>query len=100
MKVRAKLRCISIEGEHVKFQCQYDSENSPEDNSFSKYTPWGNAEFGISNPDALSKFEVGKDYYFDMTAVPSGKRQSNEQSETNEDDDTGGSQPPPGKGRP
>jgi len=99
-KVRAKLKCISIEGEHVRFSCQYDSEDKQEDNSFSKYTPWGNAEFGVSNPDAMSQFEVGKFYYFDIVAVSSEEKQSNEQSESNEGDDTGGSQPPPDKGRP
>lgn len=109
-QVRAKLTCISIEGEHVKFSCHYDAENTPEDNSFSKYTPWGNAEFGITNPDAMELFAVGKKYYFDIVEVPSEEKKSNEQ-ESNEGGEGqgtttttpptgGGSQPPPDKERP
>lgn len=98
MTVRAKLKCISIEGEHVKFQCLYDSANSPEDNSFSKYTPWGSAEFGVSNPDAMGQFQVGEYYYFDIVAVPSTETNDNEntnegeggESETGEGDGEGG----------
>jgi hypothetical protein len=69
MATRAKMKVISIEGENVKFECVYDSKNTPEDNSFSKWTPSGSAEYHITNPDALSQFTVGQYCYFDITPI-------------------------------
>lgn len=77
MKTRAKMTLTSIvpntyatgKEAMVNFQCQYDSTNSPEDNSFSKYTPFGNASFSITNEAVLENLEVGKKYYFDIIEV-------------------------------
>jgi len=41
-----------------------------EDAGFQTATPWGEVEFQIDNPKAISQLEVGKHYYFDVT--PSG----------------------------
>jgi hypothetical protein len=38
---------------------------SPENDQFFKYTPGGTVELSILNPDI--KFDVGTDYYFDIT---------------------------------
>ena len=75
MITRAKMTLISMthniggDGASVKFECQYDQSNSPEDNSFSKYTPFGNAVFSITNERVLKSLEVGKKYYFDITEI-------------------------------
>ena len=69
MSIRAKMKVVSIENEFVKFECQYDSKNKPEDNSFSKYTPFGNASYSITNPDALAQLKVGGYCYFDITPI-------------------------------
>lgn len=81
MKTRAKLVCTGVEpnvsgevdtavkhGEQVSFCSQYNTEDSAEDNSFSAATP--SASFGmfVSNPELYGAFEVGKAYYFDITA--------------------------------
>ena len=67
MTTRAKMTLMSIDGSNVKFQCQYDSANSPEDNSFSKYTPSGDASYNITNEVVLENLVVGKKYYFDIS---------------------------------
>lgn len=67
MTTRAKLTLVSLENGNAKFECQYDSANSPEDNSFSKYTPSGEARLSITNEAVLEGLEVGKKYYFDIS---------------------------------
>lgn len=69
MTTRAKMTLVSIDGTNVKFECKYDSANSPEDNSFSKYTPLGSAQYSITNESVLKELEVGKKYYFDIKPV-------------------------------
>lgn len=66
MSVRAKMRVSSIEGNQLELHCQYD-DSLPEDQRFTKATPWGKATFAIDNPAALEQFEVGKAYYLDFT---------------------------------
>lgn len=79
-KVRAKLTCMSVEettdgatspkktGEYIKFQAVYDSNNSPEDNNFSKYTPFAEYSMSVTNPNVYGFFVSGKAYYFDITS--------------------------------
>ena len=73
---RCKMKCTSIIGEiekysaKVAFTCEYDPALVAEDQTFSKATPCGTAEFWISNPAAIAQLEVGKCYYFDIHAVP------------------------------
>lgn len=69
--VRAKFRCVSetrYAGTQVKYEFmpQYDT-STPEDQRYSKYTPSGELRISVDNPAV--KFEVGKDYYLDMTLV-------------------------------
>lgn len=51
-----------------------------------------------SNP-LLKKIGATAGQVMEYSFVNSGKTNTNEQSESNEEDDTGGSQPPPGKER-
>jgi hypothetical protein len=51
----------------VKMQTQYDPALAQEDAAFSTVTPWGSAEFGISNPNLSGFFEEGQTYYLDIS---------------------------------
>lgn len=50
----------------VRLHTLYD-ESIPEDQRFSRATPWGQIEMQIDNPAALEQLEVGKAYYVDFT---------------------------------
>jgi hypothetical protein len=41
--------------------------NTNENRMFSKYSPSGSFELMITNPDAFQQFEIGKNYYFDIS---------------------------------
>jgi hypothetical protein len=75
MSVRAKLKCVSIVGEKVDFMAMYNSEDTEADQTFSKFTPYGAATLGVSNPDAHKQFEINQFYYFDITPVPPKEKQ-------------------------
>jgi hypothetical protein len=73
-KVRCKLTVTNVsemfhnsvkQQETVSFSAIY-SENK-EDNSFSKYTPSGNAELVITNYNVFGFFKNGEKYFFDIT---------------------------------
>jgi hypothetical protein len=79
--VRAKLVCMSIKswddgntanpkkcGEAIEFTTKYDTNDSPEDNSFSAATPSANFNMQLTNEALFGVFEEGKAYYFDITA--------------------------------
>ena len=40
---------------------------STENESFFKYTPWGEIKIGTINPHAVAQFEPGKQVYVDFT---------------------------------
>jgi len=71
---RCKFVCSSIEPQEysdtskVKFETRYCPE-VPDDERYTKYTPWGEMVVGISNPNALALLEVGKAYYIDVRPV-------------------------------
>ncbi len=44
--------------------------DTPENKSWSKWTPTGSLAMTISNPDAMGKLECGREYYIDFTPVP------------------------------
>lgn len=54
------------ETKEVHFGCMYDP-TIPEDQSFNKFTPWGNIVMGVNNPFVLSQLRVGDAYYIDFT---------------------------------
>lgn len=72
MSVRAKFQLQAItnyhygEGKTLKFYASYDP-SIPEDQRFAKATPCGSFEMTVDNPAALEQFEIGKQYYFDIT---------------------------------
>ena len=74
--MRAKMRLIAEKvwadsaatGAKVySFSAQYS--NSPEDNSYSKYTPSASFEMTIDNPAVQAKLKLGATYYVDFTPV-------------------------------
>lgn len=72
-KVRAKFNCNFINrGEDTsEIQMLAVINGSPENDSFSKYTPAGAFSIHISNEaPALELFKTGSDYYLDITRAP------------------------------
>ena len=71
--IRAKFRCTSItqhEGhqpiEVVKL-CAANGSKESANAQWSKWTPSGTLEIGISNPDAQGKFKPGQHYFLDFS---------------------------------
>ena len=76
MPARAKFRCQSvaysqdpaIEGPRLfTFTAVYD-DTIPEDQRFSRYTPFGEVKMTVDNPEI--KWTPGTSYYFDITEAP------------------------------
>lgn len=76
-KMRAKMYVSSVAGsgtqETLKFSCvtssskPYGPNGESEDNTFARYTPFGAAEYGITNPDLIGQFKQGDTFYVDFT---------------------------------
>ncbi len=70
MSVRAKFRCHFIQessdGASRTVNLSAVTSGSTENESWSKYTLGGQLSMHISNPDAFSQFEQGKEYYIDI----------------------------------
>lgn len=69
MSVRAKFRCVYVQKDHadhgvVHFQAV--TSGSEENESYWKYTPWGELKMGVDNPQAFEKFEEGREYYLEL----------------------------------
>lgn len=66
--VRAKVKCVGIQNNEVEFQTVYEApdQRDTENQRFTQATPWGTIKMGIDNPEALSQFEEGKEYYVDF----------------------------------
>lgn len=43
------------------------SNGSPEDNTYSKYTPSGSLTLRVTNPELLGKFKPSEKYYLDFS---------------------------------
>ena len=56
------------EEEVISLSASYDPDD-PEDTKFSKYTPWGSMEFGLSNPNLVGTFKLGDKFYVDLIRV-------------------------------
>ncbi len=70
MAVRAKVTCEALVNNEVTFRTVYEGDAAKADTEnarFTEATPWGTIQLGISNPAALTQFEVGKSYYVDFT---------------------------------
>lgn len=74
MPVRAKFKLTEIRQHHwaspksrtLHFDAQYDP-SIREDMRFFDATPTGSFEMLCNNADALAQFELGKNFYFDIT---------------------------------
>ena len=70
MTVRAKFRCHFIQkaddNSHCTVHMSPVTDDTPENKTWSKYTPGGLLQMHISNPAAFSQFEQGKEYYIDI----------------------------------
>jgi hypothetical protein len=70
--VRAKFKFTGIQtgyseqSRELTFTAQYD-ETIPEDKRFAKATPSGTFKMTCDNPAANAQFELGKQYYFDIS---------------------------------
>lgn len=74
--IRAKFHCASVEffgdpanpdtNRQYVLRAVYD-HSIPENERFTRATPWGELKMQVSNPAA--QFEVGKSYYLDFTPV-------------------------------
>jgi len=70
MTIRAKFKCstrnVSTDGSYINIQMTPVISDTPENETWSKYTPGGLLEMCISNANAFSQFELGKEYYLDI----------------------------------
>lgn len=74
MGVRAKMKCESIElsadGAGGSVRLSPVIGGSPENDKFYKYTPGGVLVLSTINQAAFEQFELGKEFYVDVTQVP------------------------------
>lgn len=78
--MRAKMRITSINREYegqeeLQFHAvakdgPYPSDGSDEDNSYARYSPSGDLNLTVANPNLLGKFKEGDTFYLDFTPVP------------------------------
>jgi len=68
--VRCKFKCTQKVENTNGFQVTLEpvTSGSSENESFFKWTPWGKLEFGTINDEAAKQFEIGKEYYIDISA--------------------------------
>ena len=45
----------------------YPDDGSDENNTYAKFSPFGELKLTIANPALLGKFNVGEEYYLDFT---------------------------------
>ena len=57
------------QGEETIVMCPSYDPDDPEDTKFSRATPWGQLEFGLSNPNLLGLFKVGQMYHLHLIPI-------------------------------
>lgn len=71
MSVRAKMRCESVspasDGVGGNVQLSPVIGGSAENDKFYKYTPGGQLTLSTINEEAIKQFEMGKEYYVDIS---------------------------------
>ncbi len=73
--MRAKMYIAKVEGQRLEFRCvtssdkPYGPNGESEDNTFARYTPFGEAKFDITNPELQDKFSVGDTFYVDFNKI-------------------------------
>lgn len=67
--VRAKFKCVNNEKTDNGYTIKLEPvvSGSSENESFYKYTPWGQIVLGTVNDNAAEKFLIGRSYYVDFT---------------------------------
>lgn len=73
--MRAKVMVTAVDkhegAETLHFTPVVDSSFGPEgeseDNTYARWTPSGNIQLQVTNPDLFGKFEYGQKYYVDFT---------------------------------
>lgn len=60
-----KLRPLG-NAQNIRLAAQYDP-SIPEDQRFMEATPTGELKFYVSNPAVINGFQIGKNYYVDLT---------------------------------
>lgn len=68
MSVIAKFRVTSIEdfggtSKRVKLGAIYDPTGIPENQRFTKATPWGEIIMSVDNPGASEQLVIGREFY-------------------------------------
>lgn len=61
------VRTHNFDGEQVTMQPVYSSDPASENHQFWKASPNGELRLGITNPVAVGKLELGREYYIDLT---------------------------------
>ncbi len=64
--VTSILRNYQFEGETITMNPVYSPDPESENHAFWKASPNGELKMTISNPDAVGKLELGKEYYIDF----------------------------------
>jgi len=68
--MRAKFKLTEkteMEGNSGKVKFQPVTGGSPENETFFKWTPYGQIEIGTINEEVLKQLEVGAEYFVDFT---------------------------------
>lgn len=74
-KMRAKMTIHRIEktlhNETLVFNCvgkkgSYGDDGLDEDNTFAKFSPWGELKLTVANPALIGQFQCGETYYLDF----------------------------------
>ena len=82
--VRCKVRVTSVTDTSSSYYPDQVQEShivkmspvsGPENASWSKYTPGGQIELSINNPEAFSQFKVGEFYFVDFSVAPAKESQ-------------------------
>jgi len=73
--VRAKFQCTRIEQGagtegHNNSVVTMSAVSGEQNKTWSKWTPFGQLNMTINNPDAVRQFEIGKYYFLDFTEAP------------------------------
>lgn len=70
-EVRAKFKVRSVEktpdGEGEQVMLMAVTDDSPENKTWSKYTPAGQITMTINNPECFGKYVPGKEMFVDFT---------------------------------
>ena len=74
MAVRAKFTCVGIKidpreptNKEIILQAVWTDDPKDPNKEWSKYTPYGELKFGVSNPKASEQFELGKHFWLDFS---------------------------------